>query len=306
NGSILAQDAIRFKCENQNVIFCGIDGTGTRAWLTNPLYAHRDPSTPSTPWNSHVRNLYDDINVKYSGYFFGPENEEIASDSDDIHDEVLRWVQSMHAASNKTAKIVLVGFSRGAMIAQWVANDISKDHIDVEFVGLYDPVDMAASIPDENGCIEPNVKNVMIVGPVSFTGQPLFNPDYWTSDFDSISTTNGPFIRMSMYGRLTTSSGATTVVDRFELNASHGAIGGLPGYNDQSENTVDARTDAECTIENMFARKYTTSYSYSLDIASSFHADYRMRTKCVDLGIYIRVLEFDDYRFPSTNPVYSP
>ena len=96
--------------------------------------------------------------------------------------------------------------------------------IDVDFVGLYDPVDMAETIPgDESMEIAANIKRVAIVGPVAGAGNVDYDSGFLTPPREPI------FIRMANGGRLTQAS-PQTMVARFSLNASHGSIGGTPGF----------------------------------------------------------------------------
>lgn len=60
------------------------------------------------------------------------------------------------------------------------------------------------------------------------------------------------------------------------MNCTHGAIGGCPGYSDDTPN----------------------GYRYDLDRKGSIDADTAVRTKAQQCGVPIKVLSPDDYGFP--------
>ncbi|MBI5763143.1 MAG: hypothetical protein HZA51_06430 [Planctomycetes bacterium] len=66
----------------------------------------------------------------------------------------------------RTVKINLVGWSRGAAIATWVAHELAmigcpncgtNTPVDVNWLGLFDAVDMSLKIPDQFMTAPPNV-----------------------------------------------------------------------------------------------------------------------------------------------------
>ncbi len=259
-GTIVARDAVRFIVELQNVIFVGIDGTGSAAWLSGP---HGHTPNNSARWNSHVRNLcveaYD--SKKYVLYLPGPADGAFGSDSPAIHAEALSFIVSSYILSQNTAKIAITGWSRGAMIAQWVANELSDMGIGVDFVGLYDPVDMSEFIPDISVNVFHRIDRVGVVGPTDGV------------NFDYLH-----FLRMAGY---ITPIGNNTIIELFALDASHGSIGGTPGYNDPAERV---------------------NYDYALDRFNSILSDRAIRDGLNREGIYFRFIEDDEYGFPTNNP----
>jgi hypothetical protein len=270
-GTIVARDAVRFIVELQNVIFVGIDGTGQNIWLAGP---HGHTSGSPGRWNSHVRNLYDEMThiVRYAHYDIGVKNMMTGSDAIDIHNSVLAAVVNDYnsAPADSKPKIVIVGWSRGAMIAQWVANSLATSSISVDFVGEYDPVDMSTYIPDEQRFIQTGVKRVVTLGPLGGG-----NRDFYI------------FKRMAVGGWIELNEGnSTTFLAQFYLNASHGAIGGTPGFNDNS-----LRFWGE--IQN-------TDYAYVTDRNESMVADEIIRAQILALGIFVPVVV--DYGFPGVNP----
>jgi pimeloyl-ACP methyl ester carboxylesterase len=280
-----------------NVLVIGIDGTDTRPWLTGP-----NAKRPNGLWNSHVRNLIADVEpYAMTIYRYGPV--WTGTDSDDIQRDVVARANEIIRDAGGGTKVALVGWSRGAMIALWAANELSGPAAQVggmqrtvEFVGLYDPVDMATAIPSdehvrgENAArIQPGIRRVMIVGPKETPNNnvdyPVGLPSYWTG---LILTPDPIFVRMAQNDRIT-ALGATTVVDRIEYNASHGAIGGCPGYNVHLVSIPDG------------------DYSYADDRRDSILSDTDIRN-----GMRAAGLDFvpdrgdpdeDWYGFPATRPI---
>jgi len=139
----------------------------------------------------------------------------------------------------------------------------------VIFVGLYDPVDMARSVHDKWARIDPKIKNVTVVGPASGR-QDNYNVDYPT------------FIRMSLNGRIT-ATGTDTNVSRSKYNASHGSLGGTPGFNKRLEDNG--------------------RYKYSEDVRNSIRADQGMRDDMRDAGLkFVPDRDKGWYGFPATRP----
>ncbi len=82
--------------------------------------------------------------------------------------------------------------------------------------------------------------------------------------------------------RLTRASGNTnTFIARAFYNASHGSIGGTPGYNDGQEGA---------------------DYDYVIDRKNSILADQIMRAGLLAEGIDIVLIDDDEYGFPLVNP----
>jgi hypothetical protein len=282
-----------------NTLVIGIDGTGTKQWLTGPN-AKRENGL----WNSHVANLIADIDpYAMTIYTYGPSDGPRGWDSDDIQRDVVARANDIIKDAGGGTKVALVGWSRGAMIALWVANELSAPVLQVigmqrtvEFVGLYDPVDMSTAIPDDQhgprvnaARIQPGIRRVTIVGPKETPNNnvdyPVGLPSYWLG---LILTPDPVFVRMSQNDRIT-ALGGTTVVTRIEYNASHGAIGGCPGYNVHLVSIPDGR------------------YDYALDVERSILSDTDIRD-----GLRAAGLDFvpdrgdpdeDWYGFPTIRPV---
>ena len=280
-GAIIARDAVKFTVVLQNVIFVGVDGTGQNVWLTGP---HARTAGLPERWNSHTRNLYDDLSsmVSYSHYDYGPKNQKTGSDSDDIHDQLLNSVRTEYLAApdDDKPKIALLGWSRGAMIALWIANDLAGEGIPVEFVGLYDPVDMSLQIPDIESRVRNGITRLAIIGPT-----PEVNIDYPLFLRMALADDYGYRIRPEpgMDGRIANTS---TLISRFWLDASHGGIGGTPGFND-----IGIR---------FWGEDWNTDYSYSSDRANSMTADEIIRMQLLAVGIDVPLV--NNYGFPLSNP----
>ncbi|MEZ4648415.1 MAG: hypothetical protein R3E97_06405 [Candidatus Eisenbacteria bacterium] len=138
-------------------ILAGIDGTGSRVWI-------------QTSGGSSVRRFVADFDPQEGAkqYFPGPDNQATGSDSTAILQDVMNFIYaSYYVATNirlpwegppdlplgermraqrqifqtihdRVAKIVLVGHSRGGLIAILAAAGLQPP---VDFLGLYDAVD---------------------------------------------------------------------------------------------------------------------------------------------------------------------
>ena len=146
-----------------NALVIGIDGTGTKQWLTGPN-AKRENGL----WNSHVANLIADVDpYAMTFYSYGPSHRITGSDSDDIALHVLEQVKQIIWDAGGGTRVALVGWSRGASIALSVANELSHSaqgkNWSVDFVGLYDPVDMSSDIGDDAAVIHDGIRRAVIV-----------------------------------------------------------------------------------------------------------------------------------------------
>jgi hypothetical protein len=82
-----------------------------------------------------------------------------------------------------------------------------------------------------------------------------------------------------------TALGGTTVVDRIDYNASHGAIGGCPGYNVHLVSIPDGR------------------YDYELDVERSVLSDKDIRNGMRTAGLeFVPSRAKDWYGFPTIRP----
>ena len=79
-----------------------------------------------------------------------------------------------------------------------------------------------------------------------------------------------------------------TIIDHFLTNASHGSIGGTPGYNDGGNLTYGERV-------NLF-------YNYSVDRANSILSDEVVRQALRIQGWEVRFIGKEEYGFPTYNP----
>ena len=277
-----------------NTLVIGIDGTDTRPWLTGP-----NAKRPNGLWNSHVRNLIAAVEpYAMKIYRLGPNT--MGTDSDDIQRDVVARANEIIRDAGGGTKVALVGWSRGAMIALWAANELSGQAAQVggqqrtvEFVGLYDPVDMATDIPSDEHVrgnnaarIQPGIRRVTIVGaaetPNNNVDYPVGLPSYWTG---LILTPDPVFVRMSQNDRIT-ALGSATVIELKEYDASHGAIGGCPGYNVHLVSVPDGR------------------YNYAVDRQNSIRSDKDIRNGMRAAGLdFVPDRDEDWYGFPTTRPV---
>lgn len=175
------------------------------------------------------------------------------------------------------------------MIALSVANELSrpaqgKDWT-VEFVGLYDPVDMSPAIGSDDAVIHEGIRRVVIVGPKLLqedfynVDYPVGLPSYWLG---FLLEPDPVFVRMSR-GRITATK--NTIVDIKVYNASHGGIGGCPGYNGH---LVDAPAG---------------SYNYEADYENSILSDKDIRKGMRAAGLdFVPNRDDEWYGFSETRP----
>jgi RHS repeat-associated protein len=274
--------------QGRNLLGVGIDGTSSAAWLAKTdaygnFVNQRTQPDGSTRWNSHVRNLIADCSP-YATTIYSPGPAQYdGGDSVIIANAVAAATEAQIRRAGGGTTVFVAGFSRGGPIAARVAAMVANPPPgsparQVAFVGMYDPVDTSYTLPNAWARIDPKLRNVTIVGPAGGR-DPKFNVDYpvgWPSPIDL------PFVRLSLNGRITT-TGTATNVSRFQYNASHGALGGTPGFNRQH---VDSGP-----------------YDYTRDVRHSIDADRDIRNGMQRAGFdFIPIPEQAWYGFPATRP----
>ena len=151
---------------------------------------------------------------------------------------------------------------------------------------MYDPIDMAWGIPDPLGAAIPaEILRVAVVGGERQSDADG-NLDYWNHSWYN-SVENWPRRHWDNHFR-PVSGNNTTIVDLWEFDASHCAIGGHPGYN-------DTRGEA-----------WLAAYDYDIDKNNSIEADRRIRETIRALGIDLRDELPTDYPYPQENPTWKP
>jgi hypothetical protein len=130
------------------------------------------------------------------------------------------------------------------------------------------------------------VQAVTIVGPTADRQtRDEFNVDYPVSGYRGID--NWAFERMARGNRITTAAGATTELKRKFYNASHGAIGGTPGYNKRHRD----------------GGEFPENYNYGLDVQNSILADKDVRAGMRAAGLtFVPDRDVAWYRFPDQRP----
>lgn len=269
-----------------NTLVIGIDGTGSAQWLAkkdaNENLVNERNTPDGTRWNSHVRNLVaDSDSFAMTIYQPGPPSDSGAESGNIFRAVRDLGEQNIQDAGGGTS-ITIVGWSRGAMIAAGVANALANPAPEalpreVVFVGMYDPVDMSIAVEDAWARIDAKVQAVTIVGPNS-DDCPKFNVDYPL------------FARMALqedFQWLVTHAGDVNIVRKF-YNASHGAIGGTPGYHKSNLDPPRGR------------------YDYDEDVRNSIQADIDVRSGMRAAGLnFLPVRDEAWYGFPDDRPPQS-
>lgn len=323
-------------------IFYGIDGTGSGAWLGE---ADGCSKTYSDRWNSHTRNLYEEFRetIEFANYARGPAAFKTAHDAfklkQDALDYILSSIQKTSEMGEPNPPIALAGWSRGAQIALWVANELGRRGHIVDLVGLYDPVDMSPYIPNAERIVDQRIKQVQMFGPkqTSFSA-PVWNqadsrlPDFFSFGFgkyDDLPTKNADwrfFVRASHRDLTVTGqikfgttveylqgihlpNGSKTILNgELKKDATHGAIGGTPGFNDDNSFLKGSSMWGEDN-PNDPATTHTgwgnQDYDYPLDVQNSILADRHIRQGLKDQGWFTKDLSDKQYGFPATNPSVS-
>ena len=280
-----------------NTLVIGIDGTDSAEWLAKKdakgkLINERTMPDGSTRWNSHVRNLVADCEPFGMTYYTaGPDQQGLSDDSGVVFRRARDAARALIQDAGGGTTIALVGWSRGAMIASGVAHDLLKLADGdlprtVAFIGMYDPVDESNGIPPAWATIHADVQAVTIVGPTADRQtRDEFNVDYPVSGYRGID--NWAFERMARGNRITTAAGATTELKRKFYNASHGAIGGTPGYNKRHRD----------------GGEFPENYNYGLDVQNSILADKDVRAGMRAAGLtFVPDRDVAWYRFPDQRP----
>jgi pimeloyl-ACP methyl ester carboxylesterase len=207
-----------------------------------------------------------DITAKLEIYKHGPSDWH-GDDSATIQHATLLEILRVYEAQATKPKIAIFGFSRGAMISLWLANSLAERGIQVDIVLLMDPVDMTTSIPDSAAVIQNGVKKVVVFGP-SLNSQ---NKDHIN------------FTRMSEESRIHRApNNSSTDLKHVMYDASHGALGGSPGFNDEEEGI---------------------NYNYPVDRQSSIAVHQQIVSELRSVGIDVHSVEAERFGFPLNNPV---
>ncbi|MFM7244483.1 MAG: autotransporter-associated beta strand repeat-containing protein [Planctomycetaceae bacterium] len=285
NGMVLGENTATVSVMS-NFLVIGIDGTDQSKWLKGP-----NAKRPNGLWNSRVRSLLDDVDpYAMTIYDIGPVQGWLGDSSTDVFRSVRDEARSMITAAGGDTKIAIVGWSRGAMIGLGVADalltladgDLPRT---VVFVGMYDPVDMSLGIDNDWARVHRDVKAVTIVGPsADRQTEDAFNVDFDVMDG---GLDNPHFVRMARGDRIRTANGATTAVQRLFYNASHGALGGTPGYNKRHRD----------------GGEFPENYDYGLDLQNSILADKDVRAGMRAAGLtFVPDRDPAWYGFPAERP----
>lgn len=261
-----------------------IDGTSTEKWLTNPTNPQK---TATGQWLSHVLNFHDDTKLPDSDkyYDYGPNDYLFGSDIGSKMDKA--YEAACDACCKKDQPVDLIGWSRGGLAVNELARKLlrsgcccptkkDKKRIDVRFLGLYDGVDMtpfAGNIDNRCAKAQTVVMGYGIDKSKSFNGAGVL-----TSKINKHNMDWKNWKRMKM-GPL----GGHSDLTRLPLDASHGAIGGCPGYG---------------------YLRGSPDYDYPSDRLASIQVDQQMRARAIAVGVPVKPKNAADYGFPLTLPAF--
>jgi len=223
------------------------DGTGSKDW--------RKPDGS----NSHVYQFYKRFSSGNSNksYYDGPNTiglntKDIAAKALNDLLKVLRGqsirdggpsvnrskggYQSLPLSASGDVRVVLVGHSRGGLIAAWIANELSRFGVPVYFMGLYDAVDRAINLdpfnPPEGSAFAMDI-----------------DPDTLSNVFYTYHALRDPRMKSRTSFGNTARKILNEEVHVYEerlFQTSHGGIGGSSA----SQNVPSLFSDNTCTREN--------------------------------------------------------
>ena len=206
-------------------VLIAVDGTSSRAW-TRDARSHQHFGRLS-----HVYNFYLDyiLSPSESGAYFFHGPALPGGDVNSILDLVMKYLSD--ALSEKPCQpINMVGHSRGGLVVIEAARRLkdgiivsgrsgskSRRSFNVNFLGLYDPVDMAIGSGAFSETIPSNVDHV-----ANAVSDPLVKSRwYWNRINGGPETPNPHFNQLSFF-------------------ANHSGMGGAPNAGDALENTTPA------------------------------------------------------------------
>jgi RHS repeat-associated protein len=193
-------------------ILIAIDGTASKAFRESGLSF--DDSTGT--WRSHVRNFYEDYVLRGGEsklYFDGPDSK-LGFDTNDVYKAAKRQLDAA-LCKNPNEEVVLVGHSRGGLIANELARYLQGKDVKVKFLGLYDPVDMTVDL----GSKETIPSNVESCG-LAIRGD------------SSLLLRSRPYFNTIDAGPENLSKMKNCQVEKFE-STTHAAMGGAPWTGDR-------------------------------------------------------------------------
>jgi len=217
------------------LLLAAVDGTGSWTW--------RRFDRKSGRWNSHVRNFYMDyIGPGPKQYWDGPAKATTGSDSPDIHKDVIKWICGV-LKNNPSEPINIIGHSRGGYIAMQIAKELKEKGcacisggvsgpVRVNFMGLYDPVDMVVGYGDGQEVTSNVDYAANALGDPQVNSRPYFN----TSDGGAEDAS-----QMKSY-------------DEKTFDATHGGMGGDPWGGDHPEGMTEARDQAGSSAADAWMR----------------------------------------------------
>jgi RHS repeat-associated protein len=267
-----------------------IDGTGQKNWLTN---ARNPQKLPNGRWLSHVKNFAQEYehNGGKVDYDYGPTDGKFASDMPAIEQRVYENLMRFRrqSSANRDEPVDLIGWSRGAYAVLRIAQKLSRgsanpdgtwnsDPIPVRFLGLYDPVDMtfyddgAYLGRGSNNEVTFNVENV-----VWAYGHEELGFNSW-ADGGNVDYDSGSWFWLNWPRMKLLWTKDATQMFKLPIEATHGAIGGTPGYSPDTS---------------------LQDYSWKDDIERSIQVDTLMRSTAASVGITIRTLSPQEYGFPA-------
>ena len=274
-----------------NTLVIGIDGTDSAEWLAKKdakgnLINERTMPDGSTRWNSHVRNLVTDCEPFAMTYYTaGPDQNGPLDDSAVVFERARDAARALTQDAGGGTTIALVGWSRGAMIASGVAHDLltlapGDLPRTVAFIGMYDPVDMSDGIPPAWATIHADVQAVTIIGP---TGPESSTPREPSNNWDYRTLFPRMAHQAGFQWQITHARNVNIV--RKSYNASHGSIGGTPGYNDDNREPPRG------------------VYDYARDRQNSILSDQDIRAAMRQAGFeFVPDRDAAWYGFPATRP----
>jgi len=282
SGRFLVVDTV--KAVVAGSILVAIDGTGSGSFKDSPNYfIEFADGSDTVRTQSHVRNFYDDYDGVAAAIWDGPtvsgsgffdqlvDQFQVASQMRSIESQVLSFIR-VHWQANPDRRIDIIGHSRGGYVAMEVARALSlgainEQIVDVRFLGLYDPVDMALGY----GVAETVPSNVETAAVIYAAGT---SEEISAASSIIIVDTVAVFDERrsrDIFNRADHGPESTnTDFDQIWIFATHSGIGGAPWEGDMPAGHTETNDRAKAVQSDQFIRNKAISEGVPINLVEDY------------------------------------